>query len=98
MMVAVEPKPTTRRNVRRSFCRALIAVLLAILLALLVARVPVLPANPDLYLHLVWSYQVMRCLAQGAAPVWLPDLNAGFGSPGVRLHNPLGPVVDGSLG
>jgi len=99
MMVAVERQPPTKRNDRRSvWRRALIGALLALVLALLVARVPVLPANPDLYLHLVWSYQVMRCLAQGAAPVWLPDLNAGFGSPGVRLHNPLAPVVDGSLG
>ena len=99
MMVEVERQPTTKRNDRRAALRrASIGLLVALVLAALVAQVPVLPAKPDLYLHLVWSYQVMRCLAQGAVPVWLPDLNAGFGSPGVRLHNPLGPVVDGSLG
>jgi hypothetical protein len=98
MMVAVEGRPTTRHDRRAALRRALIGLLLALAVAVAVASVPFLPANPDLYLHLVWSYQVMRCLAQGAAPVWLPDLNAGFGSPGVRLHNPLGPVVDGVLG
>ncbi len=36
---------------------------------------------PDLYVHLIWSWEVMRCLASGQLPVWLPDLNAGFGSP-----------------
>ncbi len=61
------------------------------------ALVPYLPATPDLYVHLLWSWQVARCLASGALPVWLPDLNAGFGSPGIRLYSPLGPVVEGAV-
>lgn len=73
-------------------------VLLAAALVAIACLVPVLPANPDLYLHLAWAQQVMRCLASGSLPVWLPDLNAGFGSPGIRLASPLGPVLDGVLG
>ena len=66
--------------------------------AALVVALPWLPRAPDLYVHLLWSWEVMRCLAQGQLPVWLPDLNAGFGSPGIRLYSPLGPVLTGSLG
>ncbi len=62
------------------------------------ALVPYLPAGPDLYVHLLWCWEVMRCLAAGALPVWLPDLNAGFGSPGIRLYSPLGPFVQGVVG
>lgn len=40
----------------------------------------------------------MRCLAQGQLPLWLPDLNAGFGSPGIRLYSPGGPSLVGILG
>lgn len=46
---------------------------------------PFLPAGPDIYVHILWPQQVARCLAQGQLPLWLPDLNAGFGSPGIRL-------------
>jgi hypothetical protein len=69
-----------------------------VVLAALACVVGVLPANPDLYLHLLWTQQVMRCLAAGSPPLWLPDLNAGFGSPGLRLASPLGPLLDGVLG
>lgn len=62
------------------------------------AAVPMLPAGPDVYVHLLWTQQVMRCFSDGALPVWLPDLNAGFGSPGLRLYSPLGPVLAGALG
>ncbi len=62
------------------------------------ALVPYLPAGPDLYVHLLWCWEVMRCLAVGALPVWLPDLNAGFGSPGIRLYSPLGPFLQGVVG
>jgi hypothetical protein len=60
------------------------------------AVVPWLPATPDLYVHLLWSWEVARCLASGVLPVWLPDLNAGFGSPGIRLYSPLGPLLEGA--
>ena len=59
---------------------------------------PWLPRAPDLYVHLVWGWEVMRCLAEHQLPLWLPDLNAGFGSPGIRLYSPLGPVLSGGLG
>lgn len=59
---------------------------------------PFLPAGPDIYVHLLWPQQVTRCLAQGQPPLWLPDLNAGFGSPGIRFYSPGGPVVVGFLG
>ncbi|MFZ5788141.1 MAG: hypothetical protein ACOY3Y_17015, partial [Acidobacteriota bacterium] len=62
------------------------------------AAIPILPAGPDVYVHLLWTQQAMRCLGEGALPVWLPDLNAGFGSPGVRLYSPLGPFLAGVLG
>ncbi len=64
----------------------------------LVVMAPLLPRAPDLYVHLIWSWEVMRCLASGQLPVWLPDLNAGFGSPGIRLYSPLGPILTGGLG
>jgi hypothetical protein len=68
------------------------------LAAVCAAAIPILPAGPDVYVHLLWTQQVMRCLGEGALPVWLPDLNAGFGSPGLRLYSPLGPVLAGALG
>lgn len=40
----------------------------------------------------------MRSLAQGQLPLWLADLNAGFGSPGIRLYSPAGPSLVGTLG
>lgn len=57
-----------------------------------------LPGGVDVYAHLLWTHQVMRCLAAGELPLWAPDLNAGFGSPGIRLYSPLGPVASGTLG
>ncbi len=64
--------------------------------AVAAAAIPFLPATPDLYVHLLWAWEVARSLASGALPVWLPDLNAGFGSPGIRLYSPLGPLVEGA--
>ncbi|MFI5167359.1 MAG: hypothetical protein ACHQQS_12095 [Thermoanaerobaculales bacterium] len=70
-----------------------------LLVSLLAARaLPFVPTGPDIYLHLLWTQQVMRCLAGGVLPVWLPDLNAGFGSPGIRLYSPLGTLLAGALG
>jgi hypothetical protein len=86
-----------RRGLDRERRMVIVAVAL-VALAVVAAAIPYLPANPDLYLHLLWTHQVMRCLSQGVWPVWAPDLNAGFGSPGIRLHSPLGPVVQGSFG
>ena len=71
---------------------------LVLAIAAAAAAVPFLPAGPDLYVHLLWTWQVMRCAAAGDLPVWLPDLNGGFGSPGIRLYSPLGPVLQGVLG
>lgn len=59
---------------------------------------PYLPAGYDIYVHLLWPQQVIRCLAQGQLPLWLPDLNAGFGSPGIRLYSPAGPFLVGVAG
>ena len=87
------------RSVKAVPGRRVVAALGAIvLLAAAAALVPYLPAGPDVYVHLLWSWEVMRCLASGSLPLWLPDLNAGFGSPGVRLYSPLGPVLEGAVG
>lgn len=59
---------------------------------------PRLPAGPDIYVHLLWTQQAMVCLRQGSLPLWLPDLNAGFGSPGIRLYSPAGPFLAGLFG
>ncbi len=77
--------------------KLVLAATLVVVACVLVAA-PWLPGGVDLYVHVVWAQQVMRCLAAGQPPLWLPDLNAGFGSPGIRLYSPLGPVLDGSLG
>jgi hypothetical protein len=68
-----------------------------VLVAVAVA-VPYFPRGTDLYVHVLWPWQVMRCLQAGSLPVWLPDLNAAFGSPGIGLYSPLGPSVCGALG
>jgi hypothetical protein len=70
----------------------------ALILAVVSVFAPWLPLGPDIYQHIVWDWQVMRCLAEWQLPLWLPDLNAGFGNPGIRLYSPLGPVLTGSLG
>ena len=66
--------------------------------AVIAVAVPYLPRGTDLYVHVLWPWQVMRCLHAGSLPVWLPDLNAAFGSPGIGLYSPLGPLVCGVLG
>ena len=68
---------------------ALVAVAIAI---------PYFPRGTDLYVHVLWPWQVMRCLHEGSLPIWLPDLNAAFGSPGIGLYSPLGPSACGTLG
>ena len=68
-----------------------------VLVAVAVA-IPFFPRGTDLYVHVLWPWQVMRCLHEGSLPVWLPDLNAAFGSPGIGLYSPLGPFVSGVLG
>lgn len=60
--------------------------------------VPYFPQGTDLYVHVLWPWQVMRCLSTGSLPVWLPDLNAEFGSPGIGMYSPLSPTVCGVLG
>jgi hypothetical protein len=59
---------------------------------------PYLPRGTDLYVHVLWPWQVMRCLHAWSLPLWMPDLNAGFGSPGIGLYSPLAPTVCGVLG
>jgi hypothetical protein len=59
---------------------------------------PFFPRGTDLYVHVLWPWQVMRCLAEGSLPVWLPDLNAEFGSPGIGMYSPLSPTLCGLLG
>ncbi len=70
----------------------------AVLGAAVLLAVPVLPAGADVYAHLLWTHQAMRCLAGGELPLWAPDLDAGFGSPGIRLYSPAGPVLAAVLG
>jgi len=74
-----------------------VTLALALVVTAGVAVTPWLPGGPDIYVHVVWAHQVMRCVTQGSAPLWLPDLNAGFGSPGIRLYSPLGPTLTGLL-
>ena len=76
--------------------RILAVALAAVVLGL--AALPWLPSGPDIYAHAAWSHQVLRCLAGGSPPLWLPDMNAGCGSPGIRLYSPAGPVLAGTLG
>ena len=68
-----------------------------VLVAVAIA-VPYFPRGTDLYVHVLWPWQVMRCLHTGSLPLWLPDLNATFGSPGIGLYSPLGPLACGVLG
>ncbi len=75
-----------------------LAALVGLSLAVALVAWPRLPAGPDTYVHLLWTQQVMRCLREVSLPLWLPDLNAGFGSPGIRLYSPGGPFVAGLLG
>jgi hypothetical protein len=91
VIVAIEELCTSRR----ARCAVLLAAFVATIVAVFSSW---LPLGPDIYQHLVWDWQVMRCLAQWQPPLWLPDLNAGFGSPGIRLYSPLGPMFSGSLG
>jgi len=73
-------------------------VAVAVVLTVVVGGMPWLSGGVDIYAHLLWTHQVMRCLAAGEPPLWAPDLNAGFGSPGIRLYSPVGPVAAGLLG
>jgi hypothetical protein len=70
----------------------------AVALVVIAIAIPYFPRGTDLYVHVLWPWQVMRCLHAGSLPVWLPDLNAAFGSPGIGLYSPLGPSVCGVLG
>jgi hypothetical protein len=70
----------------------------AAVLVVIAVVIPYFPRGTDLYVHVLWPWQVMRCLHEGSLPVWLPDLNAAFGSPGIGLYSPLGPSVCGVLG
>jgi hypothetical protein len=70
----------------------------AAVLVVIATVIPYFPRGTDLYVHVLWPWQVMRCLHAGSLPVWLPDLNAAFGSPGIGLYSPLGPFVCGVLG
>jgi hypothetical protein len=70
----------------------------AVLLVIVATVVPYFPRGTDLYVHVLWPWQVMRSLHTGSLPVWLADLNATFGSPGIGLYSPLGPMVCGVLG
>jgi hypothetical protein len=80
--------------------RALRSLVLAsgVVLFVVAVAIPYFPRGTDLYVHVLWPWQVMRCLKAGSLPVWLPDLNAAFGSPGIGLYSPLGPTVCGALG
>jgi hypothetical protein len=70
----------------------------AAVLVVIAIVIPYFPRGTDLYVHVLWPWQVMRCLHEGSLPIWLPDLNAAFGSPGIGLYSPLGPSACGMLG
>jgi len=70
----------------------------AVLLIVFLALLPWMSTGVDIYVHMIWTHEVMRTLSTGSLPLWLPDLNAGCGSPGIRLYSPGGPVVAGILG
>jgi hypothetical protein len=70
----------------------------AVLLVVIATVIPYFPRGTDLYVHVLWPWQVMRCLHTGSLPLWLPDLNASFGSPGIGLYSPLGPLACGAFG
>lgn len=74
--------------------RAAVGVAVLIVAAAFVLA-PWLPDGIDLYPHLLWCQESLRCFASGQLPLWLPELNAGFGSPGIRLYSPLSPVLGG---
>jgi hypothetical protein len=78
---------------RRAWAAACALVAIVVTVSL-----PYLPRGTDLYVHVLWQWQVMRCLHTGSLPLWLPDLNAGFGSPGIGLYSPLAPTICGALG
>jgi hypothetical protein len=79
--------------------RSVVALVLASgALVTIAVAIPFFPRGTDLYVHVLWPWQVMRCLHAVSLPVWLPDLNAAFGSPGIGLYSPLGPSVCGVLG
>jgi len=79
--------------------RSVVALVLASgALVTIAVAIPYFPRGTDLYVHVLWPWQVMRCLHAGSLPVWLPDLNAAFGSPGIGLYSPLGPSICGVLG
>ncbi|NOZ78927.1 MAG: hypothetical protein GXP48_07085, partial [Acidobacteria bacterium] len=73
-------------------------ILAILVVALLAVTVPLIPSGPDVYVHLAWAHQVMRTLVHGELPLWMPDLNAGCGSPGIRLYSPAGPFISGVFG
>lgn len=75
-----------------------VALICGLAVVLVVFAVPYLPMGTDLYVHVLWPWQVMRCLSTASLPFWFPDLNAGFGSPGIQLYSPLVPTVCGLLG
>ena len=70
----------------------------AAVLVVIAIVIPYFPRSTDLYVHVLWPWQVMRCLHEWSLPIWLPDLNAAFGSPGIGLYSPLGPSISGALG
>lgn len=74
------------------------AILILGVIGLAVSRTPLLTSGPDVYVHVIWAQQVMHDLHAGCLPLWCPDLNAGCGSPGIRLYSPGGPVMSGILG
>jgi len=91
----MKEQPRWVEHLRRPAFRSA-AVVLCLVVA--IVTIPWMTSGIDIYLHLVWAHQVMRTLAAGSLPLWLPDLNAGCGSPGIRLNSPGGPALTGALG
>lgn len=90
-----QQRPPTGAGARPGRALPALVLVAAVIAAL---SVPLLPTGPDIYAHLIWTQQVMTDVAAGSPPVWLPDLNAGCGSPGIRLYSPAGPLASGLFG
>ncbi len=91
-MTGLSSKGTTTPRSARTATVAVVLLVTAIVAA------PWMSTGVDIYVHLIWTQQVMRTLSAGSLPLWLPGLNAGCGSPGIRLYSPGGPVLAGVLG
>ncbi|MCG6962614.1 MAG: hypothetical protein LJE95_05025 [Acidobacteria bacterium] len=97
-VVAVPDSSPISRHRLSPRLRLAAAFLVLAVVTLAAWKVPLLTSGPDVYQHVIWAQQVMHDLGARSLPLWCPDLNAGCGSPGIRLYSPAGPLASGTLG